>query len=306
MAGDGTSTSTPEMTTTESPTAAAITKKPSNEPTKAQIETDEPTLFEVKTSSPTKAPTPRPTPPPTLTQVEVNASTTTKAPTQRPTPRPTPPPILPVIEFPAAVTIQGLLWLDENENGLFEPTEIPMQGLFVNLRECSTSTWIETTTSTAAGQYQFTGVEEGDYYIQFFKPANPSERYEFTIPQVARDDVNSIDSDVVKLGDSPISGHSDCLEVKKDFGQLVNAGYIYTDPVPTKAPTPSPTPAPTPSPTPEPSMAPTSKAPTAPRFCAFVSGMNNEIFNFQGCNLPCSSADDCLGGRLCTYTYDCS
>mmetsp|Transcript_19574 Transcript_19574/g.42520 ORF Transcript_19574/g.42520 Transcript_19574/m.42520 type:complete len:872 (+) Transcript_19574:244-2859(+) len=258
---EGSDQSTPETATTAAPTAAATTTKPTNEPTKAKVETGEPTPFDADTSAPTKYPTPSPT--------------------------------VPVIEFPAAITIQGLLWLDENENGLFETTEPPMESLFVNLRECDKDRWKATTTTNKIGQYQFVGVDEGEYYVDFFKP-NPIEKYGFTLPRMGGNDDRAVDSDVVKLDGN--NGKSECMDVKKGFNQLINAGYYLYEETP--APTPSPT-------TPKPSVSPTTKTPTVPRFCAFVSGEN---FNFQGCSLPCTSPnhEDCPDGMLCALTSDCS
>ena len=201
-------------------------------------------------------------------------------------------------DFPAAITIQGLLWLDENSNGLFETTEMALDGLFVNLRECENDRWKATTTTNAVGQYQFVVVDEGEYYIDFFKP-NPVERYEFTIPKVAGNDDRALDSDVVKLDGT--QGKSDCMEVKEGFNKLTNAGYVVKE---------------TPTPTVEPTSSPITKAPTTSSsssnntgggyngYCAFVDGSN---FDFLGCSLPCSSPqhEDCPDGMLCALTSDC-
>mmetsp|Transcript_10321 Transcript_10321/g.18619 ORF Transcript_10321/g.18619 Transcript_10321/m.18619 type:complete len:905 (+) Transcript_10321:164-2878(+) len=276
---DGDPSMPPQTITTAAPTSAATTKIPTNTPTKRPnlpVETNEPTNRPVETNEPTPF------------------TEETSSPTKRPLPSPTGL----VIEFPILITIQGLLWLDENEDGLFEPSETPMEGLFVNLRECEGDIWKATTKTSAIGQYQFVGIEEGEYYVDFFKP-NPIDRYKFTRPRVGGDDDMSLDSDVVKLKGN--NGISDCIEVKDGFKKLINAGYNLLD---TPAPTPSPTPAP-----PKPSTSPTTAAPTHPRFCAEVteSGGGTE-FDFRGCSLPCKSPQhkDCPDGMLCALTTDCS
>ena len=200
----------------------------------------------------------------------------TKSPTKKPTPSPTQPTIA---TFPAAITIQGLLWLDENENGLYETDdEPPLEGIFVNLRKCDgKDTYVSTKTTTSIGQYQFTGIEEGTYFVDFFKPS-PSSNYDFTLPKVAGNDEKALDSDVVIQNDGKTGGKSDCMEVKDGFNKLTNAGYkVKKTPQPSSSPT---------------TTSPTIKAP--PRFCAFVSG---EAFEFVGCSYPCTSPQhtDCPG-----------
>lgn len=162
-----------------------------------------------------------------------------------------------------------------------------MDGLFVNLRECENDRWKATTTSSAIGQYQFTGVEEGEYYIDFFKP-NPVDRYEFTLPQVAgADDDVALDSDVVILDGT--QGKSNCMVVTEGFNKLINAGYLMED---TKAPI-------------APTVSPVTKAPSVPRYCAFVDEETNN-FEFLGCSKPCTfSHDDCPDGMLCALTNAC-
>lgn len=297
--GDGSQTvatamATPPPTpvaTTGRPTPAAIT----GQPTKRPAESYRPTPFydgveetyEPMTNEPTKRPTRRPTNPPT------------KRPTIPLTPPPSPPP---TGAGPVLLTIQGILWLDEDGNGLFETSEPPMEGLFVNLRECDGDLWRNTTTTNAIGQYQFVDVEEGMYYLDFFKP-QPVERYEFTIPRVGGTDDRVLDSDVVRLADgNKNNGKSECMEVGEGFKQLTNAGYrLRETPGPTAPPSPPPSPPPTMSPT---TGAPVPTAPPTPMFCAVVTG---EDFDFQGCSQPCSSEDKgCPDGMDCAYTNDCS
>jgi len=192
-----------------------------------------------------------------------------------------------------------------------------MEGLFVNLRGCDGDRWKGTTTTNSIGQYQFVGLDEGDYYVDFFKP-NPVAQYSFTLPMVGGDDEDILDSDVVRLSGN--NGLSDCMKVRYGFNRLTNAGYkINEDEVTTTATT-------TPDPTPKPTLKPISPPPTTPRpttpeptvasvpkappdssysgFCAWVSG---EFFDFEGCSMPCTSryAEDCPDGMKCARTDDC-
>jgi len=232
------------------------------------VETPEPTLFEQETSSPSKRPSPAPTD-------------------------------FFVVPFPVTVTIQGLTWLDTNENGLFETSEPPMEGLFVNLRECLNDRYKATTSTSAIGQFQFVGVQEGEYYVDFFKP-NPQDQYGFTIPRVGGTNIRILDSDVVILDEN--NGRSECMEVREGFKQLTNAGYVRADTAP---PTPGPTAAATPRPS---TAAPTTPAPVQPRFCAEVTelGDGTQAFDFRECSLPCVfKHTDCPDGMYCAITNDC-
>jgi len=126
-----------------------------------------------------------------------------------------------------SLKVQGLIWLDENANGLYDSSEPGLNGVFANLRACDNDQWVATTTSNEFGQYRFEGLEVGEYYVEFFKP-NPFDRYEFTLSRVAGDDDTTLDSDVILDLDGN-NGRSGCIEVQRDgFNKLTNAGFIST------------------------------------------------------------------------------
>jgi hypothetical protein len=78
------------------------------------------------------------------------------------------------LAFPEYATIKGLMWIDTNGNGLYETSEPPAVGTYATLNKCDDK-WVQTTDSNANGQYIFSGVEEGEYYIQFFRPSENCE-----------------------------------------------------------------------------------------------------------------------------------
>ena len=237
-----------------------------------------------------------PMPPPSETPTDAPAATAAAAAADTMEPTPAPSSSRPAIESsrapvspPAALlTVTGLLWLDDDGNGLFETTEKPLAGLFVNLRECDANTWKGTVQSDAIGQYVFPNLTEGSYYVDFLKPG---DEYEFTIPKISGDGGDPRDSDVITQ--DSYKGSSDCLAVKEGFQELTNAGFVLKDegedselaPAPSKAPASDP---PTSTPVPE--------------FCAFVSG---QIFDFLECAFPCENQDDCPDDMLCAKTLDC-
>eukprot|EP00956_Cyclotella_meneghiniana_P030488 scaffold76907_cov79-Cyclotella_meneghiniana.AAC.1 len=129
------------------------------------------TINQSETSPPTSTPTKQPvisvpdTVPPTVSIETPSPTIMTDAPTLKPTPIPTESVFL---AFPEYYTVQGIMWIDENENGLYESSEPPAAGTFANLRQCDDK-WVQTTSSNAVGQYQFLGVTEGEYYVEFFR-----------------------------------------------------------------------------------------------------------------------------------------
>jgi hypothetical protein len=142
--------------------------------------------------------------------------------------------------------------------------------------------WRGTVQTDSIGQYVFTNLTEGEYYVDFLKP---NDIFEFTTPNVGGDDEEAKNSDVIT--EDSYKGQSECLSVKEGFTKLTNAGFVRKEEgnPPTKAPTSNP---------------PTK--PPASEFCAFVSGQQ---FDFAGCEFPCERQDDCPGDMLCTFTLDC-
>ena len=133
----------------------------------------EPGQISAYSSSNTEAPSLSPvseTPAPTIAAV---TSSPTPAPTIEPSPSPTE---LSFVAFPEYATVQGLMWIDTNKNGLYETnTEPPATGTYANLRQCGDDKWIQTTSTNGNGQYQFLGVEEGEFYVEFFRPSEECE-----------------------------------------------------------------------------------------------------------------------------------
>ena len=61
--------------------------------------------------------------------------------------------------------IKGVVWEDFDDNGIFDSEEDYVQDVTLKLFDASTNEEIDTTTSNSKGEYVFSGVEEGTYYI---------------------------------------------------------------------------------------------------------------------------------------------
>lgn len=256
---------------------------------------DDDNILNTATNSPTATlpRTKRPSPAPTATK-EVD----TESPSQEEAPPP--PTTQPTANIPAAIMINGIAFLDKDEDGLYETnTDSLMEEIYVNLKACDGDggLWKATTTTGANGQFSF-AIEEGEYFLEFFKPS-PSEQYDFTIERVGGNDIDVLDSDVVDK--NAIQGQSNCMTVKEGFNQLTNAGYIMRSSGVTSTTSSSP-----PSTT---TSSTSGSGSTASQYCAFVTSTGSgsgQQFDFEGCRVPCSNPDRaCPDGMLCAYTKDC-
>lgn len=237
------------------------------------------------TMKPTSALTPPPSPPPAVPK------------TSPPTPAPvTPPPVAQAA--PESYKVQGFVFFDADEDGIFdfsggEPEET-FSGVWVNLRDCDTGDWRQTEATEQQGLYSFAEVEEGEYFLEFFKPS-PAEKYRPTILPAAGTDSSVLDSDLVGSTDTG-GARTYCFTVGPGFdsNQFFNAGFRLE-------PTPSPTPAPSKSPT----LTPTNVS----YYCAEVSttSAGNQNFNFLGCQIRCGNGfDECPGNTRCVFADVCA
>ncbi|MBX3014167.1 MAG: hypothetical protein KF832_21780 [Caldilineaceae bacterium] len=97
----------------------------------------------------------------------------------------------------ASATVGDFVWLDLNHNGIQDAGEPGYAGVTVRLFNADTDTLVGTAQTNQNGRYLFTGLDAGNYYLQFIIPAN------FTVsPQnVGGDD--EVDSDI-----DPITGRT--------------------------------------------------------------------------------------------------
>ncbi len=85
------------------------------------------------------------------------------------------PPSTPVVEM----TIGSTVWSDDNNNGIFDIGEEPLgtgskagKSVILRLYDASNNALVATTQTDNNGSYTFTGLEEGQYYLEFTPPAS--------------------------------------------------------------------------------------------------------------------------------------
>lgn len=88
-------------------------------------------------------------------------------------------------------SVSDFVWEDANQNGIQDAGEAGLAGVTVNLYD-SADNLIATTTTDASGFYSFTGLDPGDYYVEFVAPAG----YSLTPQDQGVDDTTDSDANV--------------------------------------------------------------------------------------------------------------
>ena len=86
---------------------------------------------------------------------------------------------------PATYNLGDYVWEDSNKDGIQNSNEVGIEGVTVTLTKPDGTT--ETTVTDANGKYEFTGLENGDYTVDFTAP----EGYEATLVNVGDDALDS-------------------------------------------------------------------------------------------------------------------
>jgi len=220
---------------------------------------------------------------------------------------------------PTTTTIQGRLWYDTNQDGLWTPSEEPVTTEFIDLFSCDDGVWRGTAVPDSTGQYQFSPVTVGSYYLEFSKSSVLFDYTTFfagTTPEQMEND-----------SDADETGRTGCLLVDGNHQRMINAGFVPVSP-PTMSPVEVPTTsAPTmylstSSPTSKPTIPPTTQSPVAPtpaptaedessspelnNYCAVMTIISETVteFEFNGCATPCKT--QCENGEICVPSTECN
>jgi len=106
-------------------------------------------------------------------------------------------------------SVGDFVWDDLNADGIWQMGEPGINGVTVNLYEQTGLAPIATTTTAGNGDYLFSGLTPGSYFVEFIKPAG----YIFSPPFQGSDD--QIDSDA-----NPLTGRTPTITVTSGQSQL--------------------------------------------------------------------------------------
>jgi hypothetical protein len=119
------------------------------------------------------------------------------------------------------IKIGDFVWIDANENGIQDPTELGINGVTVMLFHCGNNEMIDSTSTvnnpsnSEAGYYEFeVCANSGEYYIEF---SNLPEDYEFTSNDSGDDTLDS---------DANSEGTTNCFEVEDTDVSTIDAGVF--------------------------------------------------------------------------------
>jgi uncharacterized repeat protein (TIGR01451 family) len=120
----------------------------------------------------------------------------------------------------AGPAIGDRVWEDADRDGIQDPAEIGITGVTVNLYYDNDT--LAATTTTLAGQYYFTGLPAGNYYLQFISP----EGYLFVAPDQGADD--ALDSDASAItGRTAVFSYSGENDLTRDAGLYLPPGIKW-------------------------------------------------------------------------------
>ncbi len=91
---------------------------------------------------------------------------------------------------PRLASIGDKVWYDDNEDGIQDAGEPGVEGVVVSLYNCA-GDLLATTVTDANGNYWFTNLPAGDYYVGFALPSG----YEFSMQDQGADDAADSDAD---------------------------------------------------------------------------------------------------------------
>ncbi len=115
--------------------------------------------------------------------------------------------------FSDLATISDFVWEDVNGDGLQTDEDTGIDGVTVNLRDASGTSFLESTTTDADGNYSFR-VTPGTYVIEFVTP----EGFVLTVPNQGGDDAVDSDADATTGFAAPVSVTAGDFVVTIDAG----------------------------------------------------------------------------------------
>jgi hypothetical protein len=134
-----------------------------------------------------------------------------------------------VVPIATTNTLGDKVWFDQNQNGQQDATEVGVAGIIVTLFN-SSGTQLANTTTDSKGQYLFTAIPDGTYYVNFSQLPNG---FSFTNPSVANDATGS-DADKINGNTFTVTlGAANRVDRSLDAGIITDkaalGNYVWFD-----------------------------------------------------------------------------
>ncbi|MEJ7138511.1 SdrD B-like domain-containing protein, partial [Amphibiibacter pelophylacis] len=102
--------------------------------------------------------------------------------------------------LPVASSVSGSVWNDANNDGIRQDGESGIAGVTVDLRIAGTRTSVATVTTDEKGNYTFSNVKEGNYFVDFAEDKAPLVGRSFTAADQGSDDARDSDVTNAQIG----------------------------------------------------------------------------------------------------------
>ncbi|MFH1891526.1 MAG: SdrD B-like domain-containing protein [Candidatus Zixiibacteriota bacterium] len=112
-------------------------------------------------------------------------------------------------------SINGVVWEDDDQDGILDPGETGISGIRVNLYDCQ-DVLLDSTLSNQSGSYKYDSLLAGDFVVEFMAPSG----YFFSPQDQGPSDV--IDSDV-----DPSTGRTECFALGEGEDALNWSAGLY-------------------------------------------------------------------------------
>ncbi|MBL0310350.1 MAG: T9SS type A sorting domain-containing protein [Bacteroidetes bacterium] len=125
-----------------------------------------------------------------------------------------------ITQCPCDASIGDFVWNDKNRNGIQDAGEVGVKNVKVTLYKCSDNSVVATQMTGSNGQYLFTGLTAGSYYVGF---SNLPGGYMFTTQNAGGDDAKDSDADGT-------TGNTACITLAAGENNLTVDAGLFCDP----------------------------------------------------------------------------
>lgn len=132
-------------------------------------------------------------------------------------------------------TVQGIAWIDKNENGQRDENETLLKGVQAVLVDTKTSKEVARKNTNNKGEYKFDNIEEGSYIVEFkynttnftvtnYKEENVDKNLASDIINTTQNNSTIAKTEVIKLSNGKTENINAGFVINKNFDMNINKG----------------------------------------------------------------------------------